>query len=163
MWILRVLGRVFGASSAPTVGRVLVWTLVAAAVVVVAFLVYRAIRQSARVENVVPRDIAISSKAWHIWLSEAQAAAEHGSWRDAVHLAYWAGISFLEQSGMWNPDKARTPREYLRLLSANSSQRSQLVALTRRLELTWYGNQPAGPDTFAETLTLLENLGCRQR
>ncbi|HZR66639.1 MAG TPA: DUF4129 domain-containing protein [Terriglobales bacterium] len=162
MWIFRILGRLFGSSSAPTVGRVLVWTLVTIAVVVIAFFVYRAIKQSARIENIVPRDVTVSSKPWHVWLKEAQAAAEGGKWRDAVHLAYWAGISFLEQSGMWNPDKARTPREYLRLLSATSPQRPELVALTKRLELTWYGNQPAGPDTFAETLGLLENLGCRQ-
>ena len=95
-------------------------------------------------------------------MSEAQEAAASGLWREAVHLAYWAGISFLEEGSAWRPDKARTPREYLRLLPAASEHRSALSALTRQLEVTWYGNDPAGPDTFSETVTLLENLGCRQ-
>ena len=80
----------------------------------------------------------------------------------AVNLAYWGGISFLEESGMWRPDQARTPREYLRLLPADSQHRATLSTLTRQLEVTWYGNQQASPDTFSETLIHLEELGCRQ-
>jgi hypothetical protein len=163
MWFVRILTRFFGASSAPTVGRILVWILVAAAVVVTAFLIYRVIRQSARLESIVAGVVPVSAKSWRVWMEEAQAAATKGLWREAVHLAYWAGISFLEQSGTWKPDKARTPREYLRLLPAGSESRMPLSDLTRKLELTWYGNQSAGPETFSETVTLLESLGCRQQ
>jgi hypothetical protein len=163
MWLLRLLSRLFGASSVPTVGRILVWTLVAVAVLVTAFLIYRSIRQTARLEHVVPDVIPVSAKSWRAWMEEAQSAAAKGLWRESVHLAYWAGISFLEQSGMWKPDKARTPREYLRLLPAGSEYRMPLSDLTRKLELTWYGNQPAGQETFSETVTLLENLGCRRK
>lgn len=163
MWFVRILTRFFGASSAPTVGRFLVWTLVAVAVLVTAFFMYRVIRQSARLESVVPDVAPVSAKSWRVWMEEAQGAAAKGFWREAVHLAYWAGISFLEQSGTWKPDKARTPREYLRLLPAGSDRRSPLADLTRKLELTWYGNQLAGPETFSETVTLLETLGCRQK
>ncbi len=161
-WIIRLLSRFFGSSSAPTAGRILVWTLVSVAVVTLAFFVYRTIRQSARQESVVPQIMPVSAKQWRVWMSEAQAAAANGLWREAVHLAYWAGISFLEERSAWRPDKARTPREYLRLLPAASEHRPALSALTRQLEVTWYGNDPAGPGTFAETVTLLENLGCRQ-
>jgi len=161
-WIVRLLSVFFGASSAPTAGRVLVWTLVAVAVLTLAYLVFRAIRQSARQESAVPHIAAVSSKGWRAWIAEAQAASAQGLWRDAVHLAYWAGISFLEERGAWRPDKARTPREYLRLLPAESGHGPALSALTRKLEATWYGNDPAGPQTFSETITLLEDLGCRQ-
>ena len=161
-WIFRLLSRFFGSSSAPAAGRILVWTLVSVAVVTLAFFVYRTIRQSARQESVVPQIMPVSAKQWRVWMSEAQAAAANGLWREAVHLAYWAGISFLEERSAWRPDKARTPREYLRLLPAASEHRPALSALTRQLEVTWYGNDPAGPGTFAETVTLLENLGCRQ-
>jgi hypothetical protein len=163
MWFVRILTRFFGASSAPTVGRILVWTLVAVAVLVTAFLVFKVIRQSARLESFIPEVVPVSAKSWHAWMEEAQGAATKGLWREAVHLAYWAGISFLEQSGMWKPDRARTPREYLRLLPAASESRTPLSNLTRTLELTWYGNQPAGPETFSETVSLLETLGCRQK
>jgi hypothetical protein len=62
---------------------------------------------------------------------------------------------------MWRPDQARTPREYLRLLAADSQHRGTLTRLTRRLEVTWYGREIAGPETFAETVANLEELGCR--
>jgi hypothetical protein len=163
MWLVRLLSRLFGASSAPTVGRILVWTLVTVAVIVTAFFVYKTIRQSARIESIVPQVVPISAKSWRVWMEEAQDAATKGLWREAVHLAYWAGISFLEQGGMWKPDKARTPREYLRLLPEGSERRGPLSNLTRKLELTWYGNQPAGPETFSQIVTLLENLGCQQK
>lgn len=162
MWIVRVLSRTFGSSAVPTIGKVFVWTLVGVSVLALAWFVYRTIKQNARIESFIPQPGAISAKGWRAWMEEAQAAAAKGLWRDAVHLAYWAGISFLETSGMWRPDKARTPREYLRLLPAGSEHRPQLSALTRNLELTWYANHPAGPETFFETMNLLETLGCRE-
>ena len=161
-WIFRQLSRFFGSSSAPAAGRILVWILVLIAVITLAFFVYRTLRRSAKQESAIPQIMPVSAKQWRIWMSEAQEAAANGLWREAVHLAYWAGISFLEERSAWRPDKARTPREYLRLLPAASEHRPALSALTRQLEVTWYGNDPAGPDTFSETVTLLENLGCRQ-
>lgn len=162
MWTVHLLDRAFGSSSAPVVGRIFVWTLVGLAVLAFAFYVYRALRQNARIESLVPQIAPVSAKNWHLWMQEAEAAASKGLWRDAVHLAYWAGISFLEQNGMWKPDQARTPREYLRLLPPASDRRPELSALTHMLEVTWYGAQAAGPETFSETVSLLERLGCRQ-
>jgi hypothetical protein len=141
----------------------LVWSLVGVAVLALAWFVYREMKRNARLETIMPEVLPVSAKQWRVWLEEAQAAAAKGLWRDAVHLAYWGGISFLEESGMWRPDQARTPREYLRLLPADSHHREALSTLTRQLEVTWYGNQPAGSETFADTLTHLEEMGCRQR
>jgi hypothetical protein len=161
-WIVHLLTVTFGSSAAPTVGRVFVWGLVAAAVLALAWFIYREMKRNARLETIMPEVLPVSAKQWRIWLAEAQAAAARGLWRDAVHLAYWGGISFLEESGMWRADQARTPREYLRLLPADSQHRAALSTLTRQLEVTWYGNQQAGPETFSQTLTHLEELGCRQ-
>ena len=161
-WIYRLLFYFFNSSSAPVVGRVFVWTLVALAVVVLAMVIYRNMKQNARMETIMAASLPVSSKQWRVWMEEAQAAAAIGLWRDAVHLAYWAGIAFLEVNGMWRPDQARTPREYLRLLPESSRHHSTLSRLTRQLELTWYGNQKAGAETFSETLACLENLGCRR-
>ena len=161
-WLYRLLSHTFGSSAVPTVGKVFVWTLVAIAVVLLAFFLYRALKANSALPSVVPQGMAVSAKEWRLWMLEAHAAAAEGRWRDAVHLAYWAGISFLEAGGMWRPDKARTPREYLRLLPAASEHRVQLSSLTRTLELTWYGNEAAGPETFSQTVTLLEALGCRE-
>jgi Domain of unknown function (DUF4129) len=161
-WIFRLLTRFFGSSSAPVVGRIFVWTLVSIAVLVLAFFIFRTMEQNARMETIMPEVVPVSAKQWSVWMAEAQAAAAKGLWRDAIHLAYWAGISFLEERGSWRPDQARTPREYLRLISATSEYRPALSTLTHQLEVTWYGHQQAGPESFAETITHLENLGCRQ-
>ena len=160
-WIYRMLSKMFGASSAPTVGRMFVWMLVGIAVLALTYFIFRTIRQNARLETIMPWVIPVSAKQWRMWLNEAREAVAKGLWREAVHLGYWAGISFLEESGMWRPDQARTPREYLRILPQDSQHRSRLKALTRRLEVTWYGNEKAGPETFSETVADLEELGCR--
>jgi Domain of unknown function (DUF4129) len=62
---------------------------------------------------------------------------------------------------MWKPDRARTPREYLRLLSSSSEHRETLTALTRIFELSWYAKRDSNEGTFSQTLQALEKLGCR--
>jgi hypothetical protein len=104
---------------------------------------------------------APSARDWRLWLEDARTAANAGQWRDAVHLAYWAGISHLEESGAWVPDRARTPREYLRLLSRASTVRAVLGDLTGQFESIWYGGRGAAAEDFQQTLRFLEQLGCR--
>jgi len=159
--LFRFLRRLFGSSTIPAVGKYFVYGLIGIAGLALLYLVYRSIFSSQEFEEVVPRDLPISAKEWTIWLSEARAAAARGDWRDAIHLAYWAGISFLEREGFWKPDRARTPREYLRLISSQSEQRETLTVLTRIFELTWYAKRDASEQTFSQTLEQLEKLGCR--
>lgn len=159
--LLRFLGGLFRSSAIPTIGKYFVYALIGLAGLALLYLVYRSIFQSPEVGEVVPRDLPVSAKEWTIWLSEARAAASKGDWRDAIHLAYWAGISFLEREGFWKPDRARTPREYLRLISAESEQRATLTALTRIFELAWYAKRETTEATFFEALVELDKLGCR--
>lgn len=159
--ILRLLAKVFRSSAIPTVGRYFVYGLVVLAGLGLLYVVYRSIFRNPELEEVVPRDLPVSAKEWTIWLAEARAAAARGDWRDAVHLGYWAGISFLERQGFWKPDRARTPREYLRLISPTAEQRETLTMLTQIFELTWYAKRPAAESTFSQTLEQLEKLGCR--
>lgn len=115
-------------------------------------------------EPEMPREIipfAPSGKHWRTWLAEARSSAAEGRWREAIHLAYWAGISHLEASGAWAPDNARTPREYLRLIQPSNPSRGELAALTHDFERIWYGLHPAGDEQFSESLQHLERLGCR--
>ena len=159
--IFRVLRRLFGFVAIPTVGEYFVYALIAAAALALLYLVYVSILRNPDFEEVVPRDLPVSAKEWTIWLSEARAAAARGDWRDASHLAYWAGISFLEREGFWKPDRARTPREYLHLISPQNEQRETLTALTRIFELAWYAKRESSEQTFIQTLAELEKLGCR--
>lgn len=158
--IFEVLRRLFGLTSIPTVGQIFVYGLSGLAIAALLYLVYRNIFVGQEPGQVIP-NLPVSAKEWTIWLAEARAAAAKGEWRDAIHLAYWAGISFLERQGSWKPDRARTPREYLRLLSSASEQRETLVALTRIFELAWYAKRDASEQTFSRTLEQLERLGCR--
>jgi Domain of unknown function (DUF4129) len=159
--LIRLLGRVFQSSAIPTIGNAVVYGLMAAALLAVAYWMYRTIKMNAGVEAIAPISVAVSSKGWKIWMKEARIAADGGNWRDAIHFGYWCGISFLEAQGMWRPDTARTPREYLRLLSSSSEHREALGTLTRTFELVWYGRQEADANAFAETLAQLEKLGCQ--
>jgi len=164
-WLLQklfyFLTRLFRSSAIPTVGKYFVYGLIAAAALALLYLVYRSIFRDPEFEEVVPKDLPVSAKEWTIWLSEARAAAAKGDWREAIHLGYWAGISFLEREGSWKPDRARTPREYLRLISASSDQRETLTELTQIFELAWYAKRDASESTFSQVLVQLEKLGCR--
>lgn len=159
--LFHLLGRIFRSTAIPTVGKFFVYGLIGLAGLALLYLVYRSIFQSPEFEEVVPRDLPVSAKEWTIWLSEARSAAARGDWRDAIHLAYWAGISFLERQGSWKPDRARTPREYLRLISDESEQRETLTGLTRIFEIAWYAKRDASEHAFSQTLKQLEKLGCR--
>jgi len=104
---------------------------------------------------------AVSAKHWSEWLREAHAAGDAGAWRDAVHLAYWAGISLLEARGAWRPDRARTPREYIQLLSPEATERAVLQSITREFERAWYAQQSTGKPEFDRMLEQLQTLGCQ--
>jgi hypothetical protein len=159
-FILSFLERLIRSAAIPTIGKFFVYGLMGLALAALVFVAYRSLWSSQDFDSAIPKDLPVSAKEWAIWLAEARDAAAKGEWRDAIHLAYWAGISFLERQGMWKPDRARTPREYLRLLSSTSEHRETLTALTRTFELAWYANRGASERTFSQTLEQLEKLGC---
>ncbi len=159
-FLLGLLRRAFRSSVVPTISRMIVNTLIVLAVLLLALWMYRTIRSSAAHDTILSGPLPVSAKEWTVWLKEARAAANRGNWRDAIHLAYWCGISYLEARGVWRPDRARTPREYLRLMPASSDERPALAALTQGFELVWYGMQDADADAFAQALAQLKKLGC---
>jgi hypothetical protein len=161
--VVKLLGRIFQSSSIPAISNVVVYGLMVLAVLAMAYWMYRAIRTNAGVETILPHSLLISSKGWGLWMNDARLAADSGNWRDAIRLGYWCGISFLEAQGLWRPDAARTPREYLRLMPTDSDHRRTLNSLTRTFEVVWYGTQEADAKGFSEILEQLEKLGCRSR
>jgi hypothetical protein len=163
--LFNLLRHIFRSVSIPIISKFFIYGLIVVAVLFLAYVLYRGFWRRQQQEEIVPKDLPVSAKEWTVWLTDARAAAARGEWRDAIHLAYWAGISFLERQGFWKPDRARTPREYLRLLSApghaENDQRETLAALTRIFELAWYAKRDAGESAFSQTLEQLEKLGCR--
>jgi Domain of unknown function (DUF4129) len=160
-WLFELLSRIFGSSAGPIVGKVLVWLIVGAALILLALMIYRVMKNNARIEGMIPKVVPVSAKPWTEWMAEARAAAARGEWREAIHLSYWAGVSLLEARGLWKPDRARTPREYLRLLASNNEFHPTLTQLTRRFEVIWYGYKSADEGAFTQALDDLEKLGCR--
>ncbi len=108
-----------------------------------------------------PHPSAPSSQDWQQWLTQARAFAAERHWREAIHHVYWSAISCLESRGLWPADRARTPREYLGLLTARPEKHADLDALTRSFERTWYGDQTAGQAQFDQACALLERLAAR--
>ena len=160
-WIARHL-RVRGGNSTFGLFRGLIYLLVAIAAT---FLLIWTIRRLRRPQEELPQREIIpfspSARSWRAWLAEARDLGQQQDWRNAIHLAYWAGISYLEEHGAWKPNRARTPREYLRLIGSRAAQYPVLAALTRKLEHVWYGYGEAAESDFHDTLSQLEKLGCR--
>lgn len=161
-WLARVLGKLFRSG----VGRfdwfpILSYPLIGAALVLLAVWTARRLKlpEEEPVREIIP--FAPSARSWRSWLAEARTLAQQQEWRNAIHIAYWAGISFLEENGAWKPNRARTPREYLRMVGPRKPQYPALAALTRKFEVVWYGHRNAGESDFQDALGQLEKLGCR--
>jgi hypothetical protein len=109
----------------------------------------------------VPESEKASRRAWLDFSSRAAQAELAGDHREAIRLAYWAGIYRLEELGVWRAESTRTHREYLRMIPRDAAQREPLAAITRRFELSWYGGQPASADEFHNVAQHLETMGCQ--
>jgi hypothetical protein len=158
--VVRMLEFLFRSSAIPTISKVFVYGLIGFAVLTLGFIAYRHIKAASQQESVVPAGLPVPAGGWTLYLAQARAAAARNDWREAIHCAYWTGIWFLEQKGTWRPDRARTPREYLGLLSKTSDHRETLALLTRVFELTWYAKREADANAFSRMIQALETLGC---
>jgi hypothetical protein len=162
-WIARWLSKImFKGQASFDLMQLIIYLVVGAAATLLLLWTIRRLRRPQ--EDLPQREIipfAPSARSWRAWLADARTQAQQEDWRNAIHLAYWAGISYLEEHGAWKPNRARTPREYLRLIGKAASQYPVLAALTRKLEIVWYGYGTAAEADFHEALGQLEKLGCR--
>jgi hypothetical protein len=168
-WIQNLLVRMFGRLVRHPIGaRVLFWFLIFAAVAWMAVALFRYWTRRAALEELEVPDAVAFSRTWQEWVYAAREAATRGDFREAVHSAYWAGICYLEDSGVVRKDRTRTPREYLRMISdsaqptaAGHEIREALSALTAGLEQVWYGRRAASNRDFADALHNVKALGCQ--
>lgn len=120
------------------------------------------IERNARVRLIPDVELAPgspSAREWQLWIKDAQTAAASGLWREAIHSVYWASISQLESRRLWPADRARTPREYLSLISGHDPRKPTLTALTGSFERTWYGGRDAAAVDFDAAMALAAELG----
>lgn len=161
-WILKQLRRL--SPKIPDIrdaGQWFVWTMIALASAVAAVWLYRISRQNLADPRREILPFMPSSRGWHEWLSQACEKAAQGQWRDAIHLGFWAAVSRLESEGVWPPDRARTPREYLSAIPGSSLSKEPFSLITRKFEASWYGERPTTAADFAQFADNLERLGCR--
>ena len=162
-WLSRLLRKLaFRGAANFDLMRLIIYLFVGTAVALLLVWTVRRLRQpqpELPTREIIP--FSPSARGWRTWLAEARALAQQQDWRNAIHLAYWAGISYLEEHGAWKPNRARTPREYLRLIGTRATQYPVLSALTRKLETVWYGYGTPSEADYQETLGQLEKLGCR--
>ncbi|MFZ0479175.1 MAG: DUF4129 domain-containing protein [Terriglobales bacterium] len=161
-WINKKLDKLFpSAPDLDQLGQIFVWIVIAIVSSILAVWLYRQSRE--RMLD-TPKEITPfvpSAKSWRTWLAEAREKANSSEWRDAIHLGFWAAVSRMESDGVWPPDKARTPREYLRAIPSSSENKPSFAAVTKTFEAAWYGGRPASADDFERFLSELEKLGCR--
>lgn len=147
--------------SSEWVGRVIVWGFILAGCVGLAWgLLQLERRWRIRLvpESESPAAGAASARDWQLWLADARSAAAAGQWREAIHFVYWAAISRLESKRLWPADRARTPREYLALVTAEDPRRAGLATLTGSFERTWYGGRTAGESDYLQAEKLADGL-----
>jgi hypothetical protein len=140
-------------------GNLLVWSVIALAFLALCYMAWKWLMSWQPAEAVRPAAPTAPSDARQ-WVREALAAAERGDYRAALHCAYWGAIARLEDLGRLSRDRARTPRESLRLLESQPGDHRLLHALTGIFERVWYGYRAASEADWAGAKELLEKIGC---
>ena len=142
-------------------GNFLSWAVIILAVVLLFYLVYKWLSKGAKEEGFKAPAEPQASDPRH-WIDEALAAAERADYREAIHCAYWASIARLEDIRILPRDRARTPRESLRLMEQHPREQGVLQSVTRSFELIWYGYRPADKTDWLAAKDQLEKMGWLQ-
>jgi hypothetical protein len=164
-WVWKFINKLFqGAQSHPAVTKVLLWAVVIAlGLAFLGWLIYTLAHLSLAsfLDRPLPapaEDAALPG-SWREWVQRARAAAARSEYREAVRIIYGAAVRRIGEAGTWQIDPARTHREYVRLLPANSLQRPPLVAITTCFERVWYGHAQTSAAEYEAVLAELESLG----
>lgn len=161
-WMNRLLSQASGSGTHTGWGGILlIGAVILAACGGLVWWFRRTVRTRYALQEGVDRssDGRLSEKAdWRAWLDEAQGLADEERWQESIHRVYWAAVAQLESRGLWRHDAARTPREYLELVSAGSAMRGDLEKLTWSLEKFWYAGQPAGQQDYLQVRAVLDRL-----
>jgi hypothetical protein len=158
-----------GVGGQKSLGYALLWLGICATAVLIAYWIFRRRFRAASGEEMALQAAAVPARSWQEWVFAARESGARGDYRLAIHCAYWAGIARLQDLGALSPDRAKTPREFLRALAKSklvvpetlATRQQALSTLTSRLEQSWYGYQLATEADFRDSLNQLETLGCR--
>jgi Domain of unknown function (DUF4129) len=141
-------------------GRWVLWFIVISLVMLFLILLSRTFFKGRENTALDLKGPLVTTRGWKDWARDALGMAARGDYREAIRLGYWAGIYRLEELGVWRAHRARTHREYLRLLGSGDVHRPPLAELTSRFESVWYGGKAADRSDFEDVIQQLEKLGC---
>jgi hypothetical protein len=160
-WILQtIIGFLDRLHISQATGNFIAWLVIGAATIVLFVVIYRRLKKTPeRAEFRAETEFVAGDS--RRWLQEAMGAAERGDYREAMHCGYWAAVARLEDLRLLPQDRARTPRESLRLLDRNPKEQGFLRAITGRFELIWYGYHPATAEDWSLAKEQLEKMGCQ--
>jgi len=153
----RTFGRVIGRRSVATT---LAWTAAAAALIFLIVWLVNLASPGRRERPISMGPLDVPRRPGHLLAQEAEALIRAGHIRDAIRVAYQAGVSRLDEVGALRADETRTPRESLRLLDDGNRRRPAFARLTTIFERAWYGSRPPAADSGDEVLRLLRDLEC---
>lgn len=152
--LLRSLG--IGETSGRWVATTLAWGVTALALI--GFLVLVIGRRWRKGASMPPRpEIPGVHQSSRDWVARAQQALAAGDAREAVRCAHMAVVLRFQEQGLWRLDEARTPREYVRLLSVSDRRRVAFHELTSEFERSWYGGWATDGARISQWL---EACGC---
>jgi Domain of unknown function (DUF4129) len=169
-WIRELLERIFSfAAQHPSGSKILFWVVITGAIGILGSWLLRLWAHANQTLALTAPVRVGKIRTWEEWLRASRAAADRGDPREAIRLAYWAGVVRLQEVRALPLNTSQTPRENLRLLSEPKpggastppAFQESLACLTSALERFWYARRLAGPDDFRESLRHLEALGCK--
>ena len=156
-WIREMLERIFSfAAQHPSGSKILFWVVVTGAIGILGSWLLRLWAHANQTLSLIAPERVGRVRTWEEWLRASRAAADRGDPREAIRLAYWAGVVRLQEVRALPVNTSQTPRENLRLLSepkpggapASPAFQESLSGLTSGLERFWYARRLAGPDDF---------------
>lgn len=159
-WIDLQIDKIFGPVRRRKLGNVVAWIAIGLVGVLLLFWTLRFLMRAGQSAEMNLSGAAPIGNDWRRWLREARDAAGRGDFRAAIHAAYWTAIVRMEETKSLPEDRARTPRESLRMIGRDSSAYAPLSQLTRRFELVWYGYRDATAADWDDAAQQLEILGC---
>ncbi|MCI0388744.1 MAG: DUF4129 domain-containing protein [Acidobacteria bacterium] len=170
-FIFRLLGRLFGGSSAPragaggllTVFRILIFLAVIAA------LIYGTVKlaqhlpgrvkpeKEAETREALGEEIAEDVTAADLF-ANASELARQGEYRKAIRRAYIALLCEFEQRGKLRLGRSKTNRDYLDAMRSEQRIFPTFSVMTNAFEHVWYGQERATEDQFREFVALYQEM-----
>lgn len=153
-WIGDRIADALGAFLGGGAGAVVAWLLLVGLVLVVAFLVARAVQRDRRVRADAAAGVGLvidDRRPPADWEAEAARHEGEGRWREALRCRYRAIVATLARRGVVEEVPGRTSGEYRLLVGRSRPDVAEPFAqATDLFERAWYGGAETGPDDASE-------------